>query len=1758
MKGDIFMGKTLKRGFSVFLVLLMAFSSIPLTESFADMVSNFAIIASATENTNESESDCALGEISKNNTTTHAITSAINDNATPDDKSNVRECEFIKSITPKTSVPDGYIGIYTIEDLNKIYENQKWLCSKIINNYQKSVYGYYGNYILMNNLDFSEIEFDTIGNSTNYFVGVFDGNGYELKNLSNPLFYAVADGGTVKNVSVLSKSNGIICKYLLESTIENCFVKGTITGGASGASYPSSTSAWTSSSSGLRLFSGAISAYASNESIIMNCYNSADFILSAEQSNSSPGSHSCRIETGGITGRGGKIQNSYNTGNIFIEEIKSGYPIDVNSAYVGGISGVGYIISNCYNTGDLTVDKMGYGDANWCYMGGITNFCETVNNSFNTGKILCNDTDPSSYTEISGIAFNANNINNCYNIGDLACKTPLDDDYYRWHEHNFYEIGDQDSTVSYCYYLGIPDAGDSLEQEGVALSSARMTNSESFVNFDFDSVWEFREGALYPYPLLIGVPFNDINSVPSENTTMEFLFDKYSFYQYAKSPIDSNNIILELVSSTQSMDTITFSTSDPNVANLKTCTLITNYEYTSIMEIEINANNPGKTRLIATTEDGCVTYCDIEVVESKNVLVVKTSANSEKIKIINNSLYVDGENIDHIDVAVSLTNCLSDGTTPELIESVLPAFEINDINIECTSVGGFYFDLSSSDDIDNLSISKLKYGESRTFNFTIYPSCSEIDKWQAGYSKDKYQVMYSSVKWKYGLKENINAFEAEACIDLSYVLELQEDDFSFVNSQDYFVGTDEKDAYLISNEAKKMIKWYDFVDISINSAFNWNGSCLGMSGMKSLFNNETISVLSFGDSSTYALNAPVKDGKVSNLKLRDAINIIQSSQTLIPTVAATMNFKSQDTLCEELVEAVRDIENGGILPVVIIEKPGFAAGAHAVVAYNIIEKGDNFEIYISDPNFFGMTKMTISKDYKNFKYHDGTYTKVKAIITNPDIININNIAPGLVNSEISTFSNVPLSENSTQEKYDFTVINIQGANEITVKNQKGESAIINFADETISGTLDVLDVSSVPSGDGLVRIVIGDSLNEVNTYEIACDVDAYTLTVNNNHIGASVCVEDATDSMVSFRTDGRIALDSENDINYDVALFYFNAVSDVYSANLAGKSKNIVLKYDEDGIIAEADNLSEQELIVNHYDDNLTKENIEILRFAETDSVLIAEENNSMVLYEDIEDDDFYDNIVSGTIFEYNLLEDGTIEISGIAGGNSLENIIIPECYDGYIVSGIAENCFKGNTLLSSVEISDTVTSIGEGAFRDCSNLTSVVLPNNLSLMSNMLFYGCTNLRTVTIPENVTQIGSYAFAYCSSISNISMPDSVTDIGDYVFLNCEKMANVKLSNKLKTIRGFNGCSNLASIEIPDGVLTITSYAFSGCASLQSITLPASLTSVHPMSFYECSSLTSIDVDSKNVTFCSIDGVLFSMDKTQLICYPNGKADMYYEIPSSVSVIGDYAFEYNNNLINVTIPDGITSIGYNAFSCCKKLESIVIPSTIKVIKDTAFYHCESLSNVVILGEISEIPRSCFSGCTSLKNVTLPNSVTQIKAFAFYECRNLTEITIGRNVESIAEKAFQKCVNLNIVYNCSDLDIKANSAANGYVGYYADNIYEHKMNSSEVPPSCEENGYTLHKCVLCEYSYTNNLVSSTGHKDDNGDYICDYGCGHEFEKPIEPEQPDAPDEPSADNCGHLCHKSGFMGFIWKIVRFFWKLFKMNPVCDCGVAHY
>lgn len=71
----------------------------------------------------------------------------------------------------------------------------------------------------------------------------------------------------------------------------------------------------------------------------------------------------------------------------------------------------------------------------------------------------------------------------------------------------------------------------------------------------------------------------------------------------------------------------------------------------------------------------------------------------------------------------------------------------------------------------------------------------------------------------------------------------------------------------------------------------------------------------------------------------------------------------------------------------------------------------------------------------------------------------------------------------------------------------------------------------------------------------------------------------------------------------------------------------------------------------------------------------------------------------------------------------------------------------------------------------------------------------------------------------------------------------------------------------------------------------------------------------------------------------------------EIPNSVTIINNYAFNSCSRLTSVKFPSGVTYIGASSFSNCSGLTSIDIPSNIYYIESMAFQGCSGLTSVII---------------------------------------------------------------------------------------------------------------------------------------------------------------------------------------------------------------
>ena len=419
----------------------------------------------------------------------------------------------------------------------------------------------------------------------------------------------------------------------------------------------------------------------------------------------------------------------------------------------------------------------------------------------------------------------------------------------------------------------------------------------------------------------------------------------------------------------------------------------------------------------------------------------------------------------------------------------------------------------------------------------------------------------------------------------------------------------------------------------------------------------------------------------------------------------------------------------------------------------------------------------------------------------------------------------------------------------------------------------------------------------------------------------------------------------------------------------------------------------------------------------------------------------------------YEVRDDGTIKITD-CDGNASGALTIPDTINGKKVTGIGKNAFEDCNSLTGITIPDSVTSIEYRAFYYCRSLTSITIPDSVTSIGYNAFYECDSLTSITIPNSVTSIGEGAFWKCSSLTSITIPEGVTRIGNVTFEGCSKLTSITIPDSVTSIEycAFQGCSSLTSITIPNSVTSIGYNAFYGCSSLTNITIPNSVTSIGDRAFYNCSSLTSINVSENNKNYCSVDGVLFNKDKTELIQYPRKKEGTNYKIPNSVTSIGDYTFSKCGSLTSITIPEGVTSIGTGAFYECDSLTSITIPEGVTSIGDEAFEYCSSLTSITIPNSVTSIGHEAFYNCDSLTSITILKGVTSIGDEAFEYCSSLTSITIPNSVTSIGNEAFRGCSSLTSITIPNSVT-SIGSSAFGCSNLTSINVSDNNKNYSSV---------------------------------------------------------------------------------------------------------
>lgn len=252
-------------------------------------------------------------------------------------------------------------------------------------------------------------------------------------------------------------------------------------------------------------------------------------------------------------------------------------------------------------------------------------------------------------------------------------------------------------------------------------------------------------------------------------------------------------------------------------------------------------------------------------------------------------------------------------------------------------------------------------------------------------------------------------------------------------------------------------------------------------------------------------------------------------------------------------------------------------------------------------------------------------------------------------------------------------------------------------------------------------------------------------------------------------------------------------------------------------------------------------------------------------------------------------------------------------------VKTITEYAFSGVESLEEVVLPDSLTYIGEYAFTECDGLRKIEIPEGVATIESYTFYNASGLSEVHIPASVTTIKAHAFYYAGLNEEGSMKvyfaegSKLKTIGEEAF-STRNIPSIDLPDGLETIGdgAFSG-NAFTELVIPDSVTSIGNSAFSGCSDLATVKLPKNLKNFGSRVFAYCSKLQSIDISGENENFKAVSGDLYNKNVTKLIQYAVGKETDLFEIPATVTEIGDYAMVYAMKTNTVRIAENVSAVG-----------------------------------------------------------------------------------------------------------------------------------------------------------------------------------------------------------------------------------------------------
>lgn len=235
----------------------------------------------------------------------------------------------------------------------------------------------------------------------------------------------------------------------------------------------------------------------------------------------------------------------------------------------------------------------------------------------------------------------------------------------------------------------------------------------------------------------------------------------------------------------------------------------------------------------------------------------------------------------------------------------------------------------------------------------------------------------------------------------------------------------------------------------------------------------------------------------------------------------------------------------------------------------------------------------------------------------------------------------------------------------------------------------------------------------------------------------------------------------------------------------------------------------------------------------------------------------------------------------------------------------------------------------------------------------------------------LTSIESGAFNGCTNLKTVVVPEGVETIADEAFKGCTELLTVSLPDGLTKIGNFafQSAKKLFAIRLPETLTEIETYAFRYCSSLRSVVLPANIQKLGTGAFM-LTGLNALNIPAK-VTSVGETAVCGSSLLSVSVASGNTK---YNSADNCNAIINSSTHELISGSKFAKIPEGVLKIGRYAFAYLT-IDELEIPSSVGFIDFAAFTQTQ-LESIVCKGTTPpELGDSPFAYMLSNCKLTVP---------------------------------------------------------------------------------------------------------------------------------------------------------------------------------------